>query len=37
VAIAWFFPSLGVVGLVMAGPVCAIAMILGGNAVRRAL
>ena len=36
-AIAWFFPSLGVAGLVMAGPVCAIAMILAGNAIRRAL
>ena len=37
VAIAWFFPSLGLVGLVIAGPVCAIAMIVAGNAVRRAL
>ena len=35
-AIAWLFPSLGVVGLVTAGPVCAVAMILAGNAVRRA-
>ena len=36
-AIAWFAPKLGVVGLVIAGPLCAVLMIVAGHAVRRAL
>jgi hypothetical protein len=36
-AIAWIAPTLGVVGLVMAGPLCAVLMIVAGNAIRRAL
>jgi hypothetical protein len=36
-AIAWIAPTLGVVGLVTAGPLCAVLMIVAGNAIRRAL
>ena len=35
--VAWVAPSLGVVGLVTAGPLCAGLMSLAGHAVRRAL
>ena len=37
VAIAWVTPTLGVVGLVTAGPFCAVLMIFAGDAIRRAL
>ncbi len=36
-AVAWIAPTLGVVGLVTAGPLCAVLMIVAGNAIRRAL
>lgn len=36
-AIAWIAPTLGVVGLVTAGPFCAVLMIFTGHAIRRAL
>jgi hypothetical protein len=35
-AIAWLAPWLGVTGLVIAGPACAFALILAGDAVIRA-
>jgi hypothetical protein len=35
--VAWIAPTLGVVGLVTAGPLCAVLMIVAGNAIRRAL
>ena len=36
-AIGWLAPTLVIVGLVTAGPFCALLMILAGNAIRRAL
>jgi hypothetical protein len=36
-AITWFAPRFGVVGLVMAGPFCAVLAIIVGNAARRAV
>jgi hypothetical protein len=36
-AVAWIAPTLGVVGLVTAGPLCAVLMIVAGNSIRRAL
>ena len=36
-AIAWIAPAFVVAGLVMAGPFCALLMIVGGQALRRAL
>jgi hypothetical protein len=36
-AIAWVAPTLGIVGLVIAGPVFATLMIFAGDAVRRAV
>lgn len=35
-AIAWMAPTFGVVGLVAAGPLCAVLMIFAGRAIRRA-
>jgi hypothetical protein len=36
-AVGWFAPAFGVVGLVVAGPVFAIVMIAAGDAIRRTL
>ena len=36
-AVAWFAPTLGVLGLVTVGPVFAVLMIAAGDAIRRAL
>ncbi len=36
-AIAWIAPTLGVVGLMTVGPLCALLMIFAGHAIRRAL
>ncbi len=36
-AIAWFAPWLGAVGLLIAGPVCALLLILAGGAIIRFL
>ena len=37
VAIAWLVPAIGVLGLVIAGPLCAYLAIVAGQAIRRAL
>jgi hypothetical protein len=36
-AIAWLAPYLGLVGLVVLGPIWAVAMIMAGDTIRRAL
>ena len=36
-ALAWIAPTLVVVGLLTAGPVCAVLMMVAGDAIRRAL
>ena len=36
-AIAWIVPTLGVIGLLTAGPPCAVLMIVVGHAIRRAI
>ena len=36
-AITWITPALGIVGLLMAGPLAAVLMIVAGHAVRRAV
>jgi hypothetical protein len=35
-AFLWLAPAFVIVGLVTAGPVCSLLMIVGGNAIRRA-
>lgn len=36
-AFAWSVPTLGVIGLLLAGPLCAVLMIVAGHAIRRAV
>lgn len=36
-AINWIAPTLGVIGLVTAGPLCALLMVIAGHAIRRAV